>query len=95
MATVQPAVLAGRVRAVLGVDARTALAGANVPLLYVQARRDRLVLARSLEQIASVRPDLQHTVLDTAHLVLQLDGAAAARAVAAFAESVHPSQARA
>ena len=42
-----------------------------VPILYLQARQDRLVPGRALVDILRVRPDVQHRSIDSPHFVLQ------------------------
>jgi len=51
MSRVAPAVVAHRIRSVLRVDAASALRACPVPILYLQARRDRVVPARNLAWI--------------------------------------------
>lgn len=83
--TVDPAVMAARVREVLSVDARDALRRCAAPLLYLGAGRDALVPPRVLGELRRVRPDLEHVTIDDApHLVLQLAPEPAARAIEAF-----------
>ena len=48
---VHSGVLTGRVRAVLGCDAREDLAGTEIPMMYIQAEGDRLVRAECFGEI--------------------------------------------
>jgi pimeloyl-ACP methyl ester carboxylesterase len=83
-ATVDPEVMAARVRDVLSVDARELLRRCEAPLLYVGGGRDALVPPRVLRELLRIRPDLEHITIDAPHLVLQLAPAPAARAIEAF-----------
>jgi pimeloyl-ACP methyl ester carboxylesterase len=87
-APVRPAVWALRGREILAVDARSALSGCPVPVLYLAGRRDRIVRAHNLELIRRLRPDTQEVALDAPHLLLQTAPAAAAAAISAFAFGV-------
>jgi pimeloyl-[acyl-carrier protein] methyl ester esterase len=69
IATVAPAVLAGRLRAVLACDAREALIACEVPLLYLQATADRVIPARCGAEIA--RAGAMLVRVDGPHLLLQ------------------------
>jgi pimeloyl-ACP methyl ester carboxylesterase len=71
IASVQSSVLAARLRAVLRCDVRSELREIDVPILYLQARHDRLVQARCLDEIQRSRPDVQTSVIDGPHLLLQ------------------------
>jgi pimeloyl-ACP methyl ester carboxylesterase len=84
LASVEPAVLAGRLREVLAVDASDALRACPAKLLYIGGRRDRLVPARALEHIQAVRPDVEVALLDAPHLVLQRRPVETADLVASF-----------
>lgn len=66
-----PATLAGRARALLKLDATEALTQCVVPILYLQAKRDRVVFRRSLHEILAVRPDIKTIQIDAPHLLLQ------------------------
>jgi pimeloyl-ACP methyl ester carboxylesterase len=70
--------------AVGSVDVSSSLAALKLPLLYLQAREDRLVPATALKTIARLRPDVQWKTLDSAHAVLQVCPGEAARAVRSF-----------
>ncbi|WP_437522168.1 alpha/beta fold hydrolase [Sorangium sp. So ce726] len=82
--TVDPAVMAARVREVLSVDARAALQGCAAPLLYLGAAGDTLVPPRVLRELRRMRPDLECVTVDAPHLVLQLAPEASARAIEGF-----------
>ncbi|MBI2389179.1 MAG: alpha/beta hydrolase [Deltaproteobacteria bacterium] len=83
-ASVSPAVLAARVRAVLEVDATADLGRCPVPVLYLRAKREALLRPDLAEELKSHRPELHLADVDTAHLVLQRDPRAAWRHIEAF-----------
>lgn len=71
LATVPPAVLAARLRAVLKVDVRRECEAVSVPIHYLQAAHDRLVPARNLVVIRHLQPTLTASRLPGPHLLLQ------------------------
>ena len=84
IARVPPAVLASRVRAVLALDARDALAACESPMLYLQATHDRVVPGRAAEVMGRYRPDLRVERIEGPHFVLQRNPVASARAIERF-----------
>ena len=84
IATVRPKVLVERLRSVLTCDMRRELGQTNVPLLYIRASRDRLIGTRSLDQIRSLRPDTNVSVIDAPHLLLQREPSEAAEMIGSF-----------
>ena len=84
ISSVQPWVLAARLRAVLASDVRGAVAQIGVPILYLQAKQDRLVSASCLEVIQRSKPDVAVAVLDGPHLLLQKHPLKAAEVVMEF-----------
>jgi pimeloyl-ACP methyl ester carboxylesterase len=88
VSSVQSKVLAARLRAVLGCDVRAELGQVAVPILYIQAKQDRLVRASCLEELRRIKPQMAVTVLEGPHLLLQREPRRAAEVVAAFAQ--HP-----
>jgi pimeloyl-ACP methyl ester carboxylesterase len=71
IASVRSEVLAHRLRMALETDAREALRRCEKPILYLLAERDRLVGRRGLEGVLSVRPNVNVTMIDAPHLLLQ------------------------
>lgn len=69
--SVKPAVLSARLREVLACDVREDLRKVEVPILYLQARQDRLVPARCLEEIRRIRPETRFEIIDGPHFLLQ------------------------
>jgi pimeloyl-[acyl-carrier protein] methyl ester esterase len=85
--SVERRVVTHRGRAVLGVDVRAELGAVRVPVLYLQAQRDRLVGARALRRVQDRCPDLRRETLDAPHLLLQSRPAEAAQAISRFCEA--------
>jgi len=69
--SVRTEVLRQRFREALSVDLRDRLRGCEVPFLYVEGTRDRMLGKRGLRQIASVMPGVKRVVVDGPHLLLQ------------------------
>lgn len=88
ISSVRPNVLAARLRAVLRSDARSDLGKVQVPVLYLQARQDRLVRARCLEEIRQIKPDIQSRIIDGPHFLLQRYPTTMAAVVTDFITSV-------
>ena len=82
--TVQPEVLAGRLREIVSVDVSHEFAECTAPLLYIAGGRDRLVGTRVMAQLQRLRPDMQSHVLDAPHLVLQRRPVEAAQLISEF-----------
>lgn len=89
LAPVPPEVLAHRMRAVFTADARAALRACPVPILYLQASRDRLVSARNLARIRTLVPTVRARVFNTSHCILQTRPDDAIRAIRAFLDDSH------
>jgi pimeloyl-ACP methyl ester carboxylesterase len=68
---VHPKVLAARVREVLRIESSDDLRRCQAPVLYLAASRDVLVNRKSRETIQAVRPDVEVSVVEAPHLVLQ------------------------
>jgi pimeloyl-[acyl-carrier protein] methyl ester esterase len=71
VASAKPNVLRDRARTILTCNALEELRAVRVPMLYLQARRDRLVSAVCLEDIRRVKPEIEAVLLDGPHLLLQ------------------------
>jgi pimeloyl-ACP methyl ester carboxylesterase len=81
---VNPRVLATRVKSVLIVNAKQALADCPHPILYLCAAKDRIVSRQSLEQIRKIRPDVEVAWIDAPHFLLQCKPKQAAEAIQSF-----------
>jgi pimeloyl-[acyl-carrier protein] methyl ester esterase len=86
LALVRPEVLAARVREVLAVDVAAELVECPVPVLYLRGTRDGVVPGWNARAIRRIRPTVEVVDLPAPHLVLQTQAAAAAAAIAPFAE---------
>jgi len=82
-----PAVLAGRARAVLALDAADALKACPVPILYLRATRDRIVFPQSLKQILDIRDTVTVAEFDSPHLLLQTCPTEAAKVISHFVQT--------
>ncbi|MTW11641.1 alpha/beta hydrolase [Pseudoduganella eburnea] len=76
--------LRARMRAVLAVDVRSRLAACNVPILYLQAKRDLLVPPGAANAITSIKPAVKLAAFDAPHFLLQTVPREAAREVGDF-----------
>lgn len=88
--SVEPRVIAARLRFMSAVDESASLRRCTVPTLYLRARRDRLVLRGSGRHIQQLKPDTQLAVLDTSHLLLQTAPAAAWFEIESFIDQHRP-----
>jgi pimeloyl-ACP methyl ester carboxylesterase len=77
-------VLARRFSVMMEFDAHFAPPQLKVPLLYLQAGRDRLVKPRSYQSIQRRYPDARVERIDSPHLILQVRPEAAVRAISQF-----------
>lgn len=69
---VPAAVLARRAREALAVDVRQALAGTDLPLLYLGPTGDRLIRTDVADEVLAARPDAEVALLDGPHAILQV-----------------------
>lgn len=88
LAAVAPDVLQSRLLAVRSVDACAALARLRVPLLYLQAREDRLVPASAFAIVKHLCPSVRVEAFDAPHALLQVRPFEAADAVKRFMREV-------
>lgn len=85
---VRPEVLHARMRAVLGVDYTACMGVIAVPVLYLQADRDRVVPRSSGRHIVGLLPSVRFSVVSGPHLLLQAAPREAATAVRAFVQGI-------
>jgi pimeloyl-[acyl-carrier protein] methyl ester esterase len=64
-------VTAQRITSVLTVDVTSEFRTLTCPVLCLQARRDRLVSARSVARMRAIRPNSEFAEIDAPHLLLQ------------------------
>ena len=81
-------VLRSRLRAVLAVDATPLLARVTLPVLYLQAKDDRVVPPRALRHLRQFLPHMQVARIAAPHMLLQTAPAEAWRAVLPFVGNV-------
>ena len=87
ISSVHPKVLVARLRAVLKCEVRDDLNQIAVPILYLQAKGDRLVSASCLEDVRRIKPQVKIASLEGPHLLLQRQPQITAEAVVEFARS--------
>ena len=83
---VEPQALSARLRAIARVDAEDEAARCRVPVLYLQAARDRLVGPEAAERLRKLNPRIEIETVDAPHLVLQRAPKECAGRIAAFLE---------
>lgn len=84
VSSVKPTVLTARLRAVLSCDVREALSHVAVPILYIQAARDKVIPSQGLAEILRIRPGVRVAQIDGPHLILQREPKQSADAVMKF-----------
>ena len=90
--SVDPVVLAERVRAVAEVDVSVALSDVQVPVLYLQARRDRVVPRRAVRPFVVALGDrLRVAPRAGPHCLLQARPGDTAAAISSFVSGLTPS----
>lgn len=80
--SVEPQVLAARLRAVLTCNVRSDLTTISVPILYLRAKHDRVVKPDCLEEMCRLRGDIRVAEVDGPHLLLQREPQKTAEIVA-------------
>ena len=73
-----------RARQVLQVDVLKEFAALTLPLLYLQARQDRLIWSFNAETLMQLQPGMQLVTLDAPHFLLQAVPAQAAAEIKQF-----------
>ncbi len=86
--SVEPDVMADRLRAVLTCDARAELRRVQVPILYVAATKDLLVREASLRIVQRIRPDARVARISGPHLIAQRKPSDTATAVVEFLRQI-------
>lgn len=82
--SVPPEVLAFRMRSVMNADVRRAFAACGLPILYLRAKQDRLVKARSLTEMQKIKPKMTIVEIEGPHLLLQREPEKCAEAIAHY-----------
>jgi pimeloyl-ACP methyl ester carboxylesterase len=88
VSSVQPKVLTARLRCVLGCEVRPEMGQVTVPVLYLQAKQDRLVSAVCLDELRRIKPQMTVATLEGPHLLLQREPYRAAESVVKFVRSL-------
>lgn len=84
LSQISPAVMADRLREIAKVNVSSKLAQIRVPVLYLQASRDRLVPAKAAAEIARSIPSMQMQTIEGPHCLLQASPQASAAAINSF-----------
>jgi pimeloyl-[acyl-carrier protein] methyl ester esterase len=69
--SVQPEVLAHRIRLILDTDTRPQLRSCEKPILYLMGTQDKILGRRTLDAMLEVKPDIVGVEIDSPHLILQ------------------------
>jgi pimeloyl-ACP methyl ester carboxylesterase len=85
--SVRPEVLAFRLRELAATDVTVELAQVAVPILYLQARQDRIARRAERRTIESRHPLVDAQILDGPHFLLQTAPAAVWQRLTAFAQA--------
>lgn len=88
VSSVKPKVLAARLRDVFACEVRPEMGRVTVPVLYLQAKQDRLVSGACLAELRRIKPQMTVAVLEGPHLLLQREPYKAAETVAVFVRSL-------
>jgi pimeloyl-ACP methyl ester carboxylesterase len=85
---VSPEILSRRMCEVLDCDARNHLARIGVPIMYVQAARDRVLPESCRSEFLRIRPDIVSAEVEGPHLLLQREPHKVASLVATFVQQL-------
>jgi pimeloyl-ACP methyl ester carboxylesterase len=88
VSSVKPKVLAARLRDVLACEVRQEMGDVTVPVLYIQAKQDRLVSASCLDELLRIKPQMTVAALEGPHLLIQREPYKAAETVVTFVRSL-------
>lgn len=83
-------VLAARLRAIMGVDARAPLREIAQPVLYLASSQDAIVPHRNRDEIVRLRPSVRLATIPGQHQAMYTHPHAAAQAIADFLAEVAP-----
>lgn len=86
--SVSKQVLSERIRAVLRCDVRPQLRQISVPILYLQAKDDRLVRSHCLEDVTRINPAIRSVEVNGPHLLLQREPQKTAEIVTQFLQEL-------
>lgn len=86
--TTNPETMASRIRSVVNVNVSQELLNCSVPILYLCAKADKIVSRKSLDEIKTLRPDVEVALIDAPHFLLQHAPHAAIAAIKSFLNSL-------
>jgi pimeloyl-ACP methyl ester carboxylesterase len=86
--TVNPDIIAGRIKSIFQVDVEKELVSFDLPILYIMGDKDRLIRKHNFEKIKKIRPDVFLSVIKTQHSILQREPLDAANVLIEFMETV-------
>jgi pimeloyl-[acyl-carrier protein] methyl ester esterase len=84
ISSVDPRVLAHRVREVLAVNITEELRTCPVPVLYLRGTKDLVVPSHNAREIQAVSPSVQVSAISSPHMVLQTQPAACVEVISRF-----------
>ena len=84
ISSVDPRVLAHRVREVLAVDVTEELRTCPVPVLYLRGMKDLVVPSHNARELQAVSPSIQVSAISSPHMVLQTQPAACVEVISTF-----------
>jgi pimeloyl-[acyl-carrier protein] methyl ester esterase len=84
ISSVHPKVMQDRLRKILSCDQRTNLSNINVPILYLEAKQDRLISRSFSAEIKRIQPLTIVAQLNGPHLILQREPQKAAEIIQNF-----------
>jgi len=88
--SVKPEVIASRIKLVMTANEKQALRLCRVPILYLAARRDRLVRRRAGNVILTMNPRVKKVEIDAPHLLFQCEPKKAIVAIVQFLQDESP-----
>ena len=88
--SVTPRVISARLRALETLDVRVELRKLGCPVLYLRAKRDRLVGSRSMHHVKAELPRTELQTIDGPHFLLQARPNEAAAAIQKFLDQILP-----
>lgn len=86
--SVDPAVIAHRVKSILSVNAEKELRLCSCPILYLMGKRDKLIKRHNYRRIKAVKNEVKLKTIDTGHFILQLEPERSSEILVEFMDSV-------
>ena len=82
--SMSPEVFSSRLDSIFNCDSHDALSRVGVPILYLQATKDRVVPPRCLDEMLAIKPEISMAQIDGPHLLLQREPEKSAEIIARF-----------